>query len=267
MRALLDDLGEAWRGLAVRMRVGQWALALLAVLPVAAASAEEVMVFAASSLHEALKDAVAPFEAATGHKVVFNFGGSNDLARQIKAGAPADLFFSADKAQMDGLEKEGLVGGADRIDVLSNALVVVVPRTSALRIVRPADLAGLPSLALADPQAVPAGVYARTWLEGQGMWDKIKDKVIPALNVRAALAAVENESAEAGIVYRTDAVTSKRVKVVLEVPPAQAPAILYPLALMAASHKDAARDLMRHLTSPVARVIYEKHGFVVLSGK
>lgn len=244
-----------------------WALTLLAVLKVAVASAEEVTVFAASSLHEALKDVVAPFEAATGHKVVFNFGGSNDLARQIKAGAPADLFFSADQAQMDGLEKEGLVGGADRIDVLSNVLVVVVPTSSALRIAKPADLAGLQSLALADPQAVPAGVYARAWLEGQGMWDKIKDKVIPALNVRAALAAVENESAEAGIVYRTDAATSKRVRVALELPPGQAPAIVYPLALIAASHKTAGRDLVRHLTSPEARAIYEKHGFVVLGGK
>ena len=144
------------------------AVGLATGLPVAVGSAEEVTLFAAFSLHEALKDAVAPFEAATGHKVVINFGGSNDLARQIKAGAPADLFFSADKAQMDRLEKEGLVRAADRIDLLANALVVVAPNASTLRIANASDLAGLKSIALADPQAVPAGVYARTWLEGRG---------------------------------------------------------------------------------------------------
>ena len=99
------------------------------------------------------------------------------------------------------------------------------------------------------------------------MWDKIKDKVIPALNVRAALAAVESESAEAGIVYRTDAAIAKRVKVVFDVPPAEAPAIVYPLARLAASQSTAALHLVRHLTSSQARIVYEKHGFVVLGGK
>ena len=181
-------------------------------------AADEVAVYAAASLTEALKEVAQGFEKSTGHKVVFNLGGSNDLARQIKAGAPADVFFSADKAQMDGLEAAGLVRAQDRVDVLSNVLVVVVPAASTARLSGPGDLPAVSRLALADPQAVPAGVYARTWLESIGLWDKLEDKVVPTLNVRAALAAVESENADAGIVYRTDAAISKRVKVAFEVP-------------------------------------------------
>ena len=119
-------------------------------------------------------------------------------------------------------------------------------------------------LALADPQAVPAGVYARTWLESVGLWDTVKDKVVPTLNVRAALAAVESENADAGIVYRTDAAISKRVNVAFEVPRDQAPAIVYSLAPVAGSKKPATAELVRHLTSPAAREVYGRHGFILL---
>jgi molybdate transport system substrate-binding protein len=229
--------------------------------------ADEVTVYAAASLTDALKEVAQGFEGETGHKVVFNLGASNDLARQIRAGAPADVFFSADKAQMDGLEAAGLVRAADRVDVLSNVLVVVVPASRTARMSQPSDLQAVKRLAVADPEAVPAGVYARTWLESIGLWDKLEDKVIPTLNVRAALSAVESENADAGIVYRTDAAISKRVKVAFEVPKDKGPAIVYPMAPLAGSKKPAAAELVRYLTSAHSREVYRRYGFIVLEEK
>jgi molybdate transport system substrate-binding protein len=248
-----------------RFRAFRWiALMLLLAAPV---GAEEVTVYAAASLTDALKEVAQLFEAETGHKVVFSLGGSNDLARQIKAGAPADVFFSADEAQMNGLEAAGLVKAADRVNVLSNVLVIVVPVSSTAKMKEPTDLLAVKHLALADPQAVPAGVYARTWLESIGLWAKVKDQVVPTLNVRAALAAVESENADAGIVYRTDAALSKRVKTAFEVARDKGPAIVYPLAPLSASTKTATPLLVRHLTSAAAREVYARYGFIVLPAK
>jgi molybdate transport system substrate-binding protein len=248
---------------AVRSGLTALAVALLA----ATAVADEIDVYAAASLTDAVTEVARTFEKETGHEVVFNFGGSNDLARQIKAGAPTDVFFSADEAQMDGLQAAGLVRARDRIDVLSNVLVVVVPAASTARIQAPRDLLGLRRLALADPEAVPAGVYARTWLQSVGLWDRLQDKVVPVLDVRAALAAVEAENADAGIVYRTDAAISKRVKVAFEVPREQGPPIVYPLAPLASSKKPATADLVRRLTSERAREVYRRFGFLTLPEK
>jgi molybdate transport system substrate-binding protein len=241
------------------------ALVLLAL--VAPASADELNLFAASSLTEAVREVAAGFEKTTGHKVVFNFGGSNDLARQIRAGAPADVFFSADAAQMEGLVSAGFVRARDRVDVLSNALVVVVPNASATRITAASDLTSVRRLALADPEAVPAGVYARRWLEKAGVWNAVKERVVPALNVRAALAAVESGNVDAAVVYRTDAAISKEVKVAFTAPREDMPAIAYSLAPVAASKKAAVPDLVRALTSASALDVYARHGFVVLSEK
>jgi molybdate transport system substrate-binding protein len=242
-------------------------LVIILLVSAAPVAAEEVTVYAAASLTDALNEVAKGFEAKTGHKVVFNLGASNDLARQIKAGARADVFFSADKAQMDGLEAAGLVRAADRVDVLSNVLVVVVPASSTARMRQASDLLAVKHLALADPEAVPAGVYARTWLESLKLWDKLKDNVVPLLNVRAALSAVESENADAGIVYRTDAAISKRVKVAFEVPKEQGPAIVYPLAPVTASKKAATTELGRYLVSIPARVVYARYGFIVLPAK
>lgn len=240
----------------------------LALLPlVASASADELNLFAASSLTEVVREVAVGFEKASGHKVVCNLGGSNDLARQIKAGAPADVFFSADAAQMDGLVAAGLVRAQDRVDVLSNALVVVVPTGSPKRISAASDLGAFRRLALADPEAVPAGVYARRWLESSGLWAAMKDRIVPALNVRAALAAVESGDVDAGIVYRTDAALSRKVAIAFVVPRDETPAIVYPLAPIAASKKSGTPDLVRALASASAREIYTRHGFVVLNEK
>jgi len=233
----------------------------------APAAAEEVVVYAAASLTDALREVARGFEAQTGHKIVFSLGGSNDLARQIKAGAPADVFFSADEAQMNGLEAAGLVNAADRVNVLSNLLVVIVPLASPAALKQAPDLLAVKHLAVADPAAVPAGVYARRWLEAVEIWGALKPRLVPTLNVRAALAAVESENADAGIVYRTDAALSKRVRIAFEVPRGQGPAIMYPLAPLAAAKKASVSAFVRHLVSPAAREVYVRYGFIVLAEK
>ena len=239
------------------------ALALSAGL-VPRASGEELLVFAAASLSDVLTDLGRSFEDATGRRVRFSFAGSGDLARQIRAGAPADVFFSADRERMAELERAGLVRPEERRDVLSNALVVVVPARSNLRIGSAADLARVARIALADPEIVPAGAYARRWLESEGVWQAVRDRAVPTLDVRAALGAVEAGHAEAGVVYRTDGARSTRVRVVHEAPPDRAPRIVYPLAPIASSRQPARHELVRFLVSDAAREAYRRYGFIVL---
>ena len=241
------------------------ATSILTLALAGSAHAEELTVFAASSLTEAVQEIARAYEASSGNKVVFNLGASNDLARQMQAGAAADVFFSADSAQMDALERAGLVRAQDRVEALSNVLVVVVPADSTTSLHSAADLASLRRIALADPEAVPAGVYARTYLQSAGLWEKLKERVIPTLSVRAALAAVESGNVEAGIVYRTDAAASRQVRVAFAVDREQGPRIVYVLAPLASSKKPAVRDLVRYLLSAGARTIYERHGFLVIA--
>lgn len=240
------------------------ALALIAVLGPGPLLAEEIVLFAASSLTDVLREVGKAYESSSGHELIVNLGASSDLARQIKAGAPADVFFSADSAQMDGLESAGLLNAADRVDLLSNVLVIVVPADSKTALGSVEGLRGVQRIALASPEAVPAGVYARTYLQSVGLWDAVKDKVVPLLDVRAALAAVEAGHADAGIVYRSDAALSQRVRVAFEVPREQGPRIVYALAPLARTRNTASRDLVRFLVSDPALATYRKHGFLVL---
>jgi molybdate transport system substrate-binding protein len=225
------------------------------------------VVFAAASLADALREIAKGFEASTGHRVVLSLGGSNDLARQIRAGAPAEVFVSASAERMDEVERAGLVRAADRVDLLSNRLVVIVPVAASAVPATAEDLAFVRRLALGDPQAVPAGIYARQWLEKRGLWERVRDRVVPTLDVRAALAAVESGNVDAGIVYRTDAAISRRVRVALEVPPGEAPRIVYPAALLATSRGAAARAFYEHLRSPAAREVFERLGFEFLPAR
>ena len=225
---------------------------------------EELLVFAAASLTDALREIGCAYEKSTGNRVFFNFAASSDLARQIAAGAPADVFFSADRDHVEALERAGLVRAGERIDALSNTLVVVVPAASVVSVKAPWDLLGLRRIAVADPQTVPAGVYARRWLESLALWERLQDKVVPVLDARAALATVATESVEAGIVYKTDAFASSRVRVAYVMPPEEGPKIVYCLAPLAGSRKAAAHDLVRFLVSPPAREVYRRLGFVAL---
>jgi len=224
---------------------------------------ETVVVFAAASLTEALIEIGASFERRTGNRVVFGFGASSDLARQIRAGAPANVFVSADLSRMDELEAAGRVRAADRIALLSNRLAVVVPKASTLMIRSPSDLTGARRIALADPEAVPAGIYARQWLEALGLWAALRDRVVPTLDVRAALAAVTSGAADAGVVYRTDAAISTRVRVAFEVPEGAAPRIVYPAAVLTRGGA-AARAFVASLRSEESRAVFTRLGFVVL---
>ncbi len=239
---------------------------LLAFLHGAMLHAAQVNVFAAASLNDSLKEIAAAYEKETGDKIVFNFGASSLLARQIEEGAPADIFFSADEAKMDALEKKKLIVKETRIVKLSNSLVIVVARENGASLERPGDLASekVKRLAIAEPRTVPAGIYAKEYLQKQNLWPAVEAKVVPTENVRAALAAVESGNAEAGIVYKTDAAISQHVKVAYDVPAADTPAISYPMAVLKESKSpDAARRFLRHLDSKQAGDVFKKFGFIV----
>jgi len=230
----------------------------------ARAGADEVVVFAAASLSDAIGEIARGFEESTGHRVVASFAGSNELARQIRAGAPAGVFVSAHPGRVDELEEAGLVARENRTDLLGNRLVVVVPASSRLAITRPEHLAAARRIALADPQSVPAGIYAREWLTARGMWELLKDRVVPALDVRAALAAVDSAAVDAGIVYRTDVAAARSARLAFEVPAAECPPIVYPAALLRPD-APAARAYYDHLRSPEARAVFERLGFEPLA--
>jgi molybdate transport system substrate-binding protein len=241
------------------------ALALL--LAIAAATPQtppSVTVSAAISLTDALTAAAEQYKSAGGGPVLFNFGGSNVLARQIVNGAPVDLFISADEAQMDLVARAGLVADGTRVNLLTNLLAVVVPGD------RPRTLSGIRDLldpafkriAIGDPDAVPAGVYARAFLQQEGLWDALRPRIIASTNVRAALTAVETGAADAGIVYRTDARMSTHAAVAWTVPAERGPRIVYPAAIVkgAANAGEAARFLA-FLRGAQADRIFARFGF------
>ncbi|NTX03093.1 molybdate ABC transporter substrate-binding protein [Myxococcus sp. CA040A] len=231
-----------------------------------AANAEEGLVFAAASTTDVLQELRPAFTKATGHSVVLALGSSGDLARQAMAGAPADAFLSADVARMEAVQKAGLVQPGTRVDLLSNRLVVVIPLDSKRKLVGPESLKGLKRLVLADPAIVPAGVYAKAWLEKAGLWKDLAPQVVPALDVRAALAVVEAGRVDAGVVYATDAAQSKKVRVAFEVPASDAPRIVYPVAaLMKGKSPEVGLAFVRFLQSEPAKAAFRRHGFVVLA--
>lgn len=228
------------------------------------ARAAELNVFAAASLSDALKEIAKTYEPASGDKLRFNLGASSTLAVQIKQGAPADIFFSADEAKMDDLAKSHLVEPDTRRRLLSNTLVIVVNADRGAAISSPEDIArpSIGRIALAEPQTVPAGIYAKSWLQQIGLWKKVIDKVVPTENVRACLAAVEAGNADAGIVYKTDALISKQVKIVHEVAAVDGPKISYPLAVLKESkNAEAARKFAAYLAGPEASAVFTKFGF------
>jgi molybdate transport system substrate-binding protein len=167
---------------------------------------------------------------------------------------------------MDGLEKKDLIATESRRDLLGNALVIVTPQDSAA-IHSPADLtnATVTRIALGEAKTVPAGTYAKTYLEELGMWPAIQPKVIPCENVRAVLAAVESGNVDAGFVYKTDSMISKKVKIAYEVPAGDAPKISYPVALVkGAAQPDAAKKFLAYLGSDPAADVFTRAGFNVL---
>jgi len=229
--------------------------------------ASEVLVFAAASLSDALRDIGVSYQKQSRDKIVLNLAASSTLARQIEEGVSADIFFSADEAKMDALDKKGLIVPETRKNQLSNSLVIVVPQEGGPPVNGPGDLASnkVGRIALADPKMVPAGVYAKEYLEKQSLWAAIKGKVIPTENVRGALAAVEAGNVEVGIVYKTDAAISKKVKVAYEVPSDEGPKIRYPVAALKGSkHLESAEKFLEYLGSEDASRVFERYGFIIL---
>ena len=225
----------------------------------------ELLVSAAASVTDALTEVARAYEEETGTRVALNFGPSSGLARQIVNGAPVDLFLSADETQMDALAQAGQLEAASRVDLLSNQLVVVMP-AGARPIASPRDLTAgsIRRIALADPAAVPAGVYARRYLESLSLWSDLVPKVVPTLDVRAALAAVDSGNADAAFVYRTDAAIARQAVTVFRVPLADGPRITYPAAVVKnASHAAAARVFLTYLRGPKARAVFERFGFLM----
>jgi molybdate transport system substrate-binding protein len=240
-------------------------LLLTALVPI---RAEEIEVFAAASLTNALKEIGAAYEKENGTRVLFNFAASGTLDIQIKAGAPADLFFSADEAKMDDLATGNLIAKETRKDLLSNSLVIVVPADSSATLTSAAQLADpkFRKIAVGETRTVPAGIYAKQYLQKIGIWDQVAPRVIPVESVRAALAAVETGNVDAGIVYKTDALISKKVKVAYEVPIAEGPAITYPVALVQGSkHAAAAKLFLDYLAGASSLKVFAKYGFITKS--
>jgi molybdate transport system substrate-binding protein len=241
-------------------------LLLLAILAVPAAAAPP-LVLAAASLQESLS-AAADAWAARGHpRPTLSFAASSALARQIDAGAPADLFISADEPWMDDVQKKGRVRPGTRLPFLANRLVLVAPAAGARPVaIRPgfplARLLGTGRLAMGEPNSVPAGKYGREALARLGVWPAVAPHVAGADNVRAALALVERGEAPYGIVYATDALASKAVRVVGIFPAAAHTPITYPIATLATATSADAEPFRRFLISPAGKAIFRRYGFV-----
>lgn len=242
------------------------AAALLAACSGGKEEAKGPTVLAAASLQESLEE-VADAWAKEGHpRPVLSFAATSALARQVEQGAPADLFISADEQWMDTLEGEKLIEPGTRKTLLGNTLVLIAPVASNTR-VDLADRAGFVRalgqgpLALADPEAVPAGKYAKAALTGLGLWGEVQGKIVQAENVRAAMALVERGEAALGAVYGSDAKASAKVRVVASFPADSHPPILYPVGQIKASTNPEAAGFREYLASDAAMAVFERHGF------
>jgi molybdate transport system substrate-binding protein len=224
----------------------------------------QITVSAAVSLTDALSAIGDEYGRRALGSIRFNFAASNVLARQIAHGAPVDVFISADDAQMDVVAAAHLIRQGSRAPLLTNQLAVVVPsdRPRTLRSLRDLADPAFKRIAIGDPEAVPAGVYAKRYLEAQALWRAIEGRIVPAGSVRAALAAVETGAADAAIVYRTDARLASRATIAWVVPVADGPRILYPGAIISTSaHPQEAQKFLDFLRGPSASAIFERFGF------
>lgn len=245
-------------------------LALVLAASPARAQQPDLLVFAAASLKNALDEANALYRQQSGQRAVAAYAASSALARQIEAGAPADVFVSADLDWMDHLEQRRLVREGSRANLLGNRLVLVAPARSAtqLRIAPGFALAAALGpdgrLAMADTNAVPAGKYGKAALEKLGVWASVAGRVAPAESVRAALLLVSRGETPLGIVYQTDAAVDPNVRIVDGFPADSHPPIVYPIAILARSTHPGAARYVDVLRSPAARPAFEKQGFTIL---
>lgn len=252
--------------LARRCVIAALALGTLTLAPIRA-GAEEVLVFAAASLKNALDEIVPNFEQQTGHEVTVSYAASSVLARQIQLGAPADLFISANVDWMDVLQDQKLIDADSRVDLLGNGLVLIggAGQDQIGRMQPDIDLSarlGGGHLAMALVDAVPAGIYGKAALQNLGLWEDVQTRIAQTDNVRAALALVAAGAAPLGIVYQSDARVEDRVQVVASFPPDLHPPIIYPAAVTVPG-KVEARAFLDHLQSDAAQSVFLEQGFAL----
>lgn len=241
------------------------ALVLACIAP-RGARAQELTVFAAASLTDAMTD-IGHLWQAKRHRITFDFDASSALARQIENGAPADIFISADELWMDRLAVENRVRPETRFDLLGNTLVLVErrDRLKKMTLVRGVDLAPVLGadgrLAVGDPAAVPAGIYSRQALTALGLWPALENRLAPAASVRAALLLVSRGEAPAGIVYGTDARIDPHLAVAGIFPADSHDPIRYPAAMTVRAHREAAGEFLDFLHTQPARDVFQHYGF------
>lgn len=244
--------------------------ALLGIaLPESVRAEAPVTVFAAASLTNAFQAIGKLYKAKTGTEVAFSFAASSALAKQLEAGAPAGIFASADNKWMDYAESKDLTLKATRVTPIGNSLVLIMPADKARDVTINASFDWLGFLG-ADGRivtgltdSVPVGIYAKTALTALGAWDKVKERVVGAESVRAALALVERGEAAAGIVYSTDAAVAKNVKIVATFPANSHPPVEYPFEIVKGQDNPATRAFFDFLVGPDAKAVYASYGFVV----
>ena len=230
----------------------------------AAAHQEPIMVFAAASLKDALKEIAADFQKEDGTRVQFNFGGSKTLRIQIEKGMPCDVFIAADKESTEKLLSQGLLEKNLLISLLENKLIIVSAKDSEEKLDSLFDMRFNQgdALAIADPKIAPAGVYARQAFTKAGLWDKFKGHIVPLLDVRAAMAQVQAGNAKYAVVYATDAHAAANVKVVYHIPAQLYDRIIYTAAVVKkGENSPAARNFLSFLQSRRSKMIFQKYGF------
>ncbi len=253
--------------LARRFTIAAMVLSVSTLAPIRA-GAEEVLVFAAASLKNALDEIVPAFEQQTEQDVTVSYAASSVLARQIQLGAPVDLFISANVDWMDVLQDQGLIDPVTRVDLLGNGLVLIggaeQPEIGQMGadVDLPAAL-GSGHLAMALVDAVPAGIYGKAALQSLGFWQDAQGQIAQTDNVRAALALVATGAAPLGIVYRSDALVEDRVRIVADFSPDLHPPIVYPAAVTASGVPEA-QDFLNHLQSDEARAVFREQGFALI---
>lgn len=224
-------------------------------------------VFAAASMTDALETLAATWRERSGHDVRLSFAGSGSVARQVEAGAPADLVVLADDVWMDRLEQAGRLRTGSRRDLVGNRLALIGPaETEPTYPIEAAAWLGQGDgrIAIGDPQSVPAGAYAREWLIKIGLWDEIRPRLVMASDVRSVRAFVARGEAALGVVYRSDATNVGTVKIVAEPAPSDQPRIRYPAALTADAGPNAAA-LLQFLVSKDAGAVFRRLGFEPLA--
>ncbi|MEZ5783168.1 MAG: molybdate ABC transporter substrate-binding protein [Rhizobiaceae bacterium] len=255
-------------------KVGVAALGFAALISFGAAKSaiagDNVTVFAAASLKNAMDAVNEVCAAEVGGKATISYAGSSTLAKQIEQGAPADVFMSANLDWMTYLADRGLIREGTEVQLLGNSIVLIAPvdSTTDIEITQGFDLSGVLGdgrLAMANVDAVPAGKYGKAALETLGVWSAVESKVAQADNVRAALALVSSGEAPLGIVYKTDAAADKNVKVIGTFPEDTHPPIVYPVALVAESENGGATKFLSCLQTSKAKVLFEEQGFTVLA--